>query len=216
MTDDRWQTTYDRWWMSDDGCQTLHFSATVAYFVWVLIMWICGFYGSEQGGGANYLCLPEQPQYSNYTPGVQSGWAYLMEQSIGLEDLTQWTMVHLCMQTTMSHVQRVTLQLKELLWWFLHDLPTHHPGPEYASCQSVLMFECMDHSPQSVPGSIASMQMKLYSTTLKWSVAMEFHVHHMLHRKKSCVLSCLYHIVTLWTPSIVVITVTWECASLQL
>ena len=44
--------------MSDDGCQTLHFSATVAYFVWVLIMWICGFYGSEQGGGANYLCLP--------------------------------------------------------------------------------------------------------------------------------------------------------------
>ena len=29
------------------------------------------------GGGANYICLPEQPQYSNYTTGAQSARAYL-------------------------------------------------------------------------------------------------------------------------------------------
>ena len=31
----------------------------------------------NRGGGANYLCLPEQPQYSTYTAGTQSGRAYL-------------------------------------------------------------------------------------------------------------------------------------------
>ena len=31
----------------------------------------------EKGGGANYLCLPEQPQYSTYTAGTQTGRAYL-------------------------------------------------------------------------------------------------------------------------------------------
>ena len=36
-----------------------------------------GSHYTDRGGGANYLCLPEQPQYSNYTPGVQSGRAYL-------------------------------------------------------------------------------------------------------------------------------------------
>ena len=30
-----------------------------------------------RGGGANYLCLPEQPEYSTYTAGVQSGREYL-------------------------------------------------------------------------------------------------------------------------------------------
>ena len=32
---------------------------------------------SRSGGGTNYLCLPEQPQYSTYTTGIQSGRAYL-------------------------------------------------------------------------------------------------------------------------------------------
>ena len=36
-----------------------------------------GSYYNEKGGGANYLCLPEQPQYSFFTAGTQSGRAYL-------------------------------------------------------------------------------------------------------------------------------------------
>ena len=36
-----------------------------------------GSFYNEDGGGANYLCLPEQPQYSTYTTGVQTGRAYL-------------------------------------------------------------------------------------------------------------------------------------------
>ena len=38
---------------------------------------VAGSHYTEKGGGANYLCLPEQPQYSTYTAGVQVGRAYL-------------------------------------------------------------------------------------------------------------------------------------------
>ena len=30
-----------------------------------------GTYANHSGGGANYLCMPLDPQYSSYTPGVQ-------------------------------------------------------------------------------------------------------------------------------------------------
>ena len=36
-----------------------------------------GSYWTENGGGANHLCLPKQLQYSTYTAGTQSGRAYL-------------------------------------------------------------------------------------------------------------------------------------------
>ena len=36
-----------------------------------------GSFWTEQGGGANYLCLPEQPENSTYTAGSQGGRAYL-------------------------------------------------------------------------------------------------------------------------------------------
>ena len=36
-----------------------------------------GSHYTHRGGGANYLCLPEQPQYSTYTAGAQSLRAHL-------------------------------------------------------------------------------------------------------------------------------------------
>ena len=36
-----------------------------------------GSYYRESGGGANYLCLPEQPENSTFTAGSQGGRAYL-------------------------------------------------------------------------------------------------------------------------------------------
>ena len=38
---------------------------------------VVGIFFIQQGGGANYLCLPEKPEYSNYTTGTQIGRAYL-------------------------------------------------------------------------------------------------------------------------------------------
>ena len=43
---------------------------------------------------------------------------------------------------TMSHVPSVTLQHEKLFWWFLHNFPAHHPGPESTmviSWQSVMI-----------------------------------------------------------------------------
>ena len=36
-----------------------------------------GSHHNERGGGANRICLPEQPQYSTYTAGTQFGRALL-------------------------------------------------------------------------------------------------------------------------------------------
>ena len=45
-----------------------------------------GTYSGQSGGGANVLCIPLDPQYSSYTPGVQ-GHSYMYgaeyEQPIG-------------------------------------------------------------------------------------------------------------------------------------
>ena len=62
---------------------------------------VAGSFYHQTGGGANYLCLPEQPQYfTTYSNTI--GEPSCMEQSMRL-DLDQ-------MVTTMSHVQCVTLQ----------------------------------------------------------------------------------------------------------
>ena len=89
-----------------------------------------GSHYTDRGGGANYLCLPEQPQYSNYTPGVQTGRAYLYGLSIRLEVLTHKTLDRSLLVITMSHVQCANHQHEQLLWWFLHNILAHHPGPE--------------------------------------------------------------------------------------
>ena len=47
------------------------------------------------------------------------------------------------------------------------------------------MFECVDQNPESVPGSIANTNGALfYHTEVKCN---GIPVHHMLHRKRSCV-----------------------------
>ena len=38
---------------------------------------------TQRGGAANYLCMTDVPQYSNYAPGVQSGnYVYGVEYQI--------------------------------------------------------------------------------------------------------------------------------------
>ena len=49
----------------------------------------------------------------------------------------------------MSHVQCVTLQHEELLWWFLHNLLAHHPGPESTmvilwQTSTVIIVQCLN------------------------------------------------------------------------
>ena len=72
-----------------------------------------GSFFTEQGGGANYLCLPEQPQYSNYTAGTQGGRAFLYGaeyQTAGYDNGLFTQSINI-----MFHVQCATLQHEKLL-----------------------------------------------------------------------------------------------------
>ena len=120
-----------------------------------------GSYFQEQGGGANYLCLPEQPQYSTYTTGTQSGRAYLYGaeyKTAGIDNgplrsfnehnvpcavcytSTRGTVVMIPARTTCP-----SSWTREYYGYLMAERSLHRRT----------MFECMDHSPQSVPGSIS-------------------------------------------------------------
>ena len=101
-----------------------------------------GSYYNENGGGANYLCLPEQPENLTYTAGRQGGRAYLYgtEYETGGGGDGPFRSV------------------------YQHDVPCpsswtrEYYGYLMANSNSYrrTMFECVDISPESVPDSTAN------------------------------------------------------------
>ena len=117
---------------------------------------------SETGGGANYLCLPEQPQYSTYTAGTQVGRAFLYGaeyETAGNSD-GPLSSVHnhnvpcaVCYASTRETVVMIPARLscpsswtREYYGYLMAMYRGHHRT----------MFECVDRNPQSIPGSIAN------------------------------------------------------------
>ena len=114
-----------------------------------------------RGGGANHLCLPEQPQYSTYTAGVQNGRAYLYGaeyQTTGgdngpLRSFNDHNVpCAVCYTSTRGTVVMIPARLtcpsswtREYYGYLMADYHGHYRT----------MFECVDRYPQSVPGSIA-------------------------------------------------------------
>ena len=124
-----------------------------------------GSHYSDPGGGANYLCLPEQPQYSNYTAGVQGGRAYLYgaEYQTGSPHLGDTGPFHsvsqhnvpcaVCYTSTRGTVVMIPARLACPSSWtreYYGYLMANWVGHRRT------MFECVDHSPQSIPGSTAN------------------------------------------------------------
>ena len=121
-----------------------------------------GSFWSERGGGANYLCLPEQPQYSTYTAGSQSGRAYLYGAEYHTTGLDNGPLrsfhdhnvpCAVCYTSTRGTVVMIPARLtcpsswtREYYGYLMAEKHTHHRST----------FECMDRYPQSVPGSIAN------------------------------------------------------------
>ena len=76
-----------------------------------------GSYHTANGGGANYLCLPEQHSTPPSPLGLRVQEHTCMELNMRLDILLQeiLVLVHLVLSmTTMSHVQCVTLQHEDL------------------------------------------------------------------------------------------------------
>ena len=127
---------------------------------------------TEKGGAANYLCLPEQPQYSTYTAGTQNGRAHLYGaeyQTGGSFDNSPLHSVHnhnvpcaVCYTSTRETVVMIPARLtcpsswtREYYGYLMADYRGHYRT----------MFECVDHSPQSVPGSAANTNGALFYHT---------------------------------------------------
>jgi len=124
---------------------------------------VAGSYYTERGGGANYICLPEQPQYSTYTAGRQSGRAFLYgaeyETSGGIQT-GPLRSVHdhnvpcaICYASTRETVVMIPARLSCPSSWtreYYGYLMASYYG------QHRTMFECVDRNPQSVPGSSAN------------------------------------------------------------
>ena len=135
-----------------------------------------GSYHTEKGGGANYLCLPEQPQYSTYTAGTQTHRAYLYgaEYEAGRYTNGPLRSFHnhnvpcaVCYASTRETVLMIPARLtcpsswtREYYGYLMAEYHGHHRST----------FECVDQSPQSVPGSIADTNGALfYHTEVKCS-----------------------------------------------
>ena len=118
---------------------------------------------SERGGASNYLCLPEQPQYSTYTAGTQSGRTYLYgaeyrtKGAVDNGPLRNFNLHNVpcavCYSSTRGTVVMIPARMtcpsywtREYYGYLMAERSVHHRT----------MFECMDKYPQSVPGSIST------------------------------------------------------------
>ena len=124
-----------------------------------------GSHYTQKGGGGNYLCLPEQPQYSTYTAGVQDGRAYLYgaEYETGGNNQPRFGPLNsvdnhnvpcaVCYASTRETAVMIPAQyICPSSWtreYYGYLMAARHN-------QHRTMFECVDQSPQSVPGSIAN------------------------------------------------------------
>ena len=121
-----------------------------------------GSHYTHSGGGSNYLCLPEQPQYSTYTAGVQPHRAYLYgsEYETGgggngpLSSVNQHNVpCAVCYASTRVAAVMIPAQYTCPSSWtreyYGYLMAAYYGRGHYRST-----FECMDRYPQSIPGSI--------------------------------------------------------------
>ena len=131
----------------------------------------------KKGGGANCLCLPEQPQYSTYTAGTQNdGRAHLYgaEYETGSYANGPLHSVHdhnvpcaVCYASTRETVVMIPAQITCPTSW-TREYYGYLMAERYNFHRST--FECVDQNPQSVPGSIAGTNGALfYHTQVKCS-----------------------------------------------
>jgi len=123
-----------------------------------------GSWRDQKGGGANYLCLPEQPQYSTYTAGTQNGRAYLYgaEYETGgshsadngplLSVAEHNVPCAVCYTSTRVSVVMIPARVSCPSSW-TQEYHGYLMAAHYGHFRT--MFECMDRHPQSVPGSAA-------------------------------------------------------------
>lgn len=127
---------------------------------------------SSKGGASNYLCLPHEPQYSSYTPGVQPTRARLtgLEYETGAapQSLGPLSSVFFhnvpCAVCTCATSQR-GMKLMIPAWTTCPETWTReYHGYLMANYDGHrrTMFECIDANPETIPGSSSHQSLASY------------------------------------------------------
>jgi len=119
-----------------------------------------GSYNHESGGGANYLCLPDDPNYLRYANGVQSSRAYLYGAEYQTSESAPLSAVlnhnvpcAVCYASTRGTVLMIPGKTVCPSSW-IREYYGYLMAQRYSHNRST--FECVDHNPQSIPGSVSN------------------------------------------------------------
>ena len=119
-----------------------------------------GSHYTHSGGGANYLCMPDNPQYLSYEPGnYGASYLYGAEYETYRSDGPFYSMYNHNVPCAVCYVStRVTV----LTIPARYECPSGWTREYYGYLMSEhrnhrrTMYECMDYNPESIPGSIAN------------------------------------------------------------
>ena len=128
-----------------------------------------GSWHRHTGGGANYLCMPNDPDYLQYSPGVQ-GYSYVY----GTEYQTHHGPLRaikdhnvpcaVCYASTRVAVTMIPAKTRcpstwtlEYSGYLMSAYREHSSNPHYRT-----MFECVDKNPDSIPGIASNVNGALF------------------------------------------------------
>ena len=118
-----------------------------------------GTWYTRKGGAANYLCMPDDPDYLSYKPGVQ-GWNYLYGAEYQTFSGSPFSAVQdhnvpcaVCYASTRVAVTMIPAKTSCPSTWTL-EYSGYLMSEYYAHHRT--MYECVDKNPDSVPGSASS------------------------------------------------------------
>ena len=114
-----------------------------------------GTHYTRKGGAANYLCMPDDPDYLRYQPGVQGrNYVYGTEYETSGQPLSA---VHdhdvpcaVCYASTRAAVTMIPAKTRCPSTWTLEY--SGYLMSAYRDHSHPTMYECIDKSPDSVPG----------------------------------------------------------------
>ena len=121
-----------------------------------------GSWYSHTGGGANYLCMPNDPDYLQYTPGVQGfSPVYGAEYETWGGPLPSFhhnVPCAVCYASTRVAVTMIPAKTQCPSTWTLeysgYLMSAYKGDSHYVDYRT--MFECVDKNPDSIPGSASN------------------------------------------------------------
>ena len=116
-------------------------------------------YGNT-GGGANYLCMPNDPDYSTYCPGVQNrspiyGTEYQIQGGCAIPGAHDHNVPCAVCHTQQESVIMIPAKTQCPDSWRV-EYTGYLMSTHINSAHHRTMYECVDRSPETIPGSAAN------------------------------------------------------------